>query len=202
MTHAWGLSIANRQRRRSPLAALFIRVLSARPRAPQLTSGSALLSILVQTCGGLFAIIALFHGPPVAALGLGDLRTQSALNQPFYAEIDLFDIQNNALDSLKASLASRSAFEQAGIERPHFLTRLQFTPMIGPFGRADDSGYQPRARSRALPRSAGRGDLVGRAAGERVFGAARSTGRCRAAHGARCPSARGAGGSVSFCGCG
>ena len=129
-----GLSIANRQRRRSPLAALFIRVLSARPRAPQLTSGSALLSILVQTCGGLFAIVALFHGPPVAALGLGDLRTQSALNQPFYAEIDLFDIQNNALDSLKASLASRSAFEQAGIERPHFLTRLQFTPMIGPSG--------------------------------------------------------------------
>lgn len=129
-----GLSIANCQRRRSPLAAFFAQVLNARDRAQRLASRSALLSVLVQVFGGLLAIVALFHGPPVAALGLGDLRTQSALNQPFYAEIELFDFQKNALDSLKVSLASRSAFEQAGIERPHFLTRLQFTPMIGPSG--------------------------------------------------------------------
>ncbi len=74
------------------------------------------------------------NGSPLVALGLGELRTQSALNQPFYAEIDLFDIDDDALDLVKTSLASRSAFEQAGIERPHFLTQLQFTPMIGPSG--------------------------------------------------------------------
>ena len=70
-----------------------------------------------------------------AALGLGGMRTQSALNQPFYAEIDLFDVKNDELDTVKVRLASRDDFEQAGAERPHFLTRLNFTPMIGPTGQ-------------------------------------------------------------------
>jgi pilus assembly protein FimV len=71
---------------------------------------------------------------PAAALGVGSLRTQSALNQPFYGEIDLFDLGQTELDVIKVSLASRSAYEQAGIDRPHFLTRLQFTPMASPRG--------------------------------------------------------------------
>ncbi len=70
-----------------------------------------------------------------AALGLGGMRTQSALNQPFYAEIDLFDIKSDELDTVKVRLASREDFSQAGAERPHFLTRLNFTPMIGPSGQ-------------------------------------------------------------------
>ena len=70
-----------------------------------------------------------------AALGLGGMRAQSALNQPFYAEIDLFDIKSDELDTVKVRLASREDFSQAGAERPHFLTRLNFTPMIGPSGR-------------------------------------------------------------------
>lgn len=77
---------------------------------------------------------ALLQGQPIAALGLGELHTHSALNQPFYGEIELFEVDQNALDAVKASLASQSAFEQAGIERPHALTRLQFTPMMGPRG--------------------------------------------------------------------
>ncbi|WP_462319986.1 FimV/HubP family polar landmark protein [Halochromatium sp.] len=87
-----------------------------------------------RSCGYLLGIIMLLHGPPLVALGLGELRTQSALNQPFYGEIDLFDLHEHGLDSVKVSLASRSAFERTGIERPHFLTRLQFTPMLGPSG--------------------------------------------------------------------
>ena len=71
-----------------------------------------------------------------AALGLGGMRTQSALNQPFYAEIDLFDVKTDELDAVNARLASRDDFEQAGVERPHFLTRLNFTPMVGPNGQA------------------------------------------------------------------
>ena len=69
------------------------------------------------------------------ALGLGGMRAQSALNQPFYAEIDLFDIKSDELDTVKVRLASREDFSQAGAERPHFLTRLNFTPMIGPSGQ-------------------------------------------------------------------
>jgi len=87
--------------------------------------------------GGLSWLIGawlLFQTTQAPALGLGELRTQSALNQPFYGQISLLDVSVSELDTVKASLASRSAFEKAGIERPHALTRLQFTPMIGPQG--------------------------------------------------------------------
>ncbi|MCF7992210.1 MAG: hypothetical protein K9M02_17360, partial [Thiohalocapsa sp.] len=69
-----------------------------------------------------------------AALGLGAMRTQSALNQPFYAEIELLDVPSDELDAVKIRLASREDFEKAGAERPHFLTRLQFKPVVGPRG--------------------------------------------------------------------
>ncbi|MCG6941124.1 MAG: hypothetical protein LJE69_07725 [Thiohalocapsa sp.] len=70
-----------------------------------------------------------------AALGLGGMRTQSALNQPFYAEIELTGVRTDEIDAVKARLASREEFAKAGAERPHFLTRLQFTPAIGTDGR-------------------------------------------------------------------
>jgi pilus assembly protein FimV len=71
-----------------------------------------------------------------AALGLGPLRTQSALNQPFYAEIDLLDVDPAELDAVRARLAGTDEFDKAGAERPHFLTGLRFTPMVGPAGQA------------------------------------------------------------------
>jgi pilus assembly protein FimV len=72
---------------------------------------------------------------PAAALGLGGMRTQSALNQPFYAEIELNDVRPGEIDTVQARLASREEFDKAGAERPHFLTRLQFSPAIGTDGR-------------------------------------------------------------------
>ena len=73
--------------------------------------------------------------PRASALGLGDMRTQSALNQPFYAEIDLFDVKGDELDAVKVRLAGREDFDKSGAERPHYLTRLQFVPVLGPGGR-------------------------------------------------------------------
>jgi pilus assembly protein FimV len=70
-----------------------------------------------------------------AALGLGGMRTQSALNQPFYAEIELSDVKPDEIDAIKARLATSEEFADAGAERPHFLTRLQFSPAIGTDGR-------------------------------------------------------------------
>ena len=80
------------------------------------------------------ALVLVFSATAARALGLGGMRTQSALNQPFYAEIDLLDVAADELDAVKVRLASRAEFEEAGTERPHFLTRLSFTPMIGPSG--------------------------------------------------------------------
>ena len=93
------------------------------------TLASVQVSVLALAVG-----LALAPGG-AAALGLGGMRAQSALNQPFYAEIDLFDIKSDELDTVKVRLASREDFSEAGAERPHFLTRLNFTPMIGPSGQ-------------------------------------------------------------------
>ncbi len=81
------------------------------------------------------ALLLAFFSGAVVALGLGGMRTQSALNQPFYAEIELNGIRSDEIDTVKARLASRDEFAKAGAERPHFLTRLQFASAIGTDGR-------------------------------------------------------------------
>ncbi|MBN2885998.1 MAG: hypothetical protein JXM75_04730 [Chromatiaceae bacterium] len=70
--------------------------------------------------------------PDAFALGLGGLRTQSALNQPFLAEIELLDVKPDELDTLRVMLSSPEEFERAGIERYHFLTRLRFDAEVRP----------------------------------------------------------------------
>lgn len=80
-------------------------------------------------------LILLVGSTDVFALGLGALRTRSALNQPFFGEIDLLDVQSDEIDALKVGLATPEAFDKAGADRPHFLTRLRFTPVVAPDGR-------------------------------------------------------------------
>ncbi|MET0068831.1 MAG: FimV/HubP family polar landmark protein [Candidatus Thiodiazotropha sp.] len=71
----------------------------------------------------------------VLALGLGEIHPQSALNQAFKADIDLLSVSQEELQDVRVSLASREAFEKAGMERPYLLTGLQFTPMLTPAGK-------------------------------------------------------------------
>lgn len=70
----------------------------------------------------------------VQALGLGGLRVQSALNQPFVGEIPLLDVKPDELDTVKVQIASTEEFIRAGSERYHYLSRLRFTPQISPRG--------------------------------------------------------------------
>lgn len=74
-------------------------------------------------------------GTDVSALGLGGLRSQSVLNQPYLGEIALQDVRADELDSVKASLASQEAFSKAGVERYYYLTHLRFTPELSPQGK-------------------------------------------------------------------
>ncbi|MDX1561369.1 MAG: FimV/HubP family polar landmark protein [Gammaproteobacteria bacterium] len=60
------------------------------------------------------------------ALGLGEIELNSALNQPLNAEIELTATAEE-LNSLSVSLAPLSAFTSRGIERPGFLSSLQFS---------------------------------------------------------------------------
>ncbi|MBD3670650.1 MAG: hypothetical protein HUJ29_07740, partial [Gammaproteobacteria bacterium] len=62
---------------------------------------------------------------PIFALGLGELQTNSALNQPFEAELELFATPSE-LEDLEVKLASQDDFDRAGIERLPVLNALRF----------------------------------------------------------------------------
>src|SRR3954451_7368459 len=72
------------------------------------------------------ALVALF---PLTtfALGLGKMTVRSALNEPLSAEIEFSSIEEKELKGLVISVASREAFEQAGVERLPYLADLKFT---------------------------------------------------------------------------
>jgi pilus assembly protein FimV len=82
------------------------------------------------------AIAALLLAPQAAfALGLGDIRLNSALNEPLSAEIELVAPTNDELNALSAQLASRELFQRYGLDRPGFLDSMQFTVGRGRDGR-------------------------------------------------------------------
>ena len=72
---------------------------------------------------------------PALALGLGGIHTESALNQPFAAEIDLVGANPDELDAVKVVLASEAVFAKRGTDRQHYLTKLRFKPQISPRGK-------------------------------------------------------------------
>ena len=69
------------------------------------------------------------------ALGLGEIRLSSALNEPLRAEIELLAATPEELENLRIQLASAETFERYDLDRPLFLTRLQFE--IVRSGRSD-----------------------------------------------------------------
>ncbi len=82
--------------------------------------GTSVYKSFFRIC--LFVIISMLSWTGYAA-GLGKLTLNSALGQPFRAEIDLVSIGNSEVSSLKANLASRDAFQKAGISyEPFFST--------------------------------------------------------------------------------
>jgi pilus assembly protein FimV len=82
------------------------------------------------------AISALLLAPQAAfPLGLGDIRLNSALNEPLSAEIDLVAPTAEELGSLSAQLASRELFQRYGIERAGFMDSVRFEVGRGRDGR-------------------------------------------------------------------
>ncbi|HEU4616964.1 MAG TPA: FimV/HubP family polar landmark protein [Gammaproteobacteria bacterium] len=60
------------------------------------------------------------------ALGLGDIELQSALNQPFRAEIPLVSATADELESLRVGLASPETFARYGLDSSSELSSLEF----------------------------------------------------------------------------
>jgi pilus assembly protein FimV len=71
-------------------------------------------------------MLALLLSVNAFALGLGDIRLSSALNEPLRARIELLSATPEELEGLKVQLASPDTFSRYGIDRPLWLTRLQF----------------------------------------------------------------------------
>ena len=71
----------------------------------------------------------------VWALGLGDIRLDSALNEPLRAEIQLLSASPDEMANLIIAIASADTFERFGLDRPLFMRDLEFS--VVPSGRTD-----------------------------------------------------------------
>ena len=87
--------------------------------------------------GKLRVLVSAILLAPAAAmgLGLGEIRLSSALNEPFSAEIDLVAATPEELAALDAHLASQEVFTRYGLDRPSFLSSLEFNVGRGQDGR-------------------------------------------------------------------
>lgn len=83
------------------------------------------------------------------ALGLGDIHLNSALSQPFDAEIELLNPTIEELNSLKVGLASSESFARMGLERPAFLSSLSFK--VTPIGNGRAVVHVTSTRSISEP---------------------------------------------------
>ena len=70
----------------------------------------------------------------VSALGLGEVRLNSALNQPLDANIELLQVRDLTRNEILPNLASRADFLRAGVDRPYGLSGLKFKTEIRPNG--------------------------------------------------------------------
>lgn len=75
---------------------------------------------------GIVAWVAMTWAVQAAALGLGELRLDSALNQNFAAEIPLLNVGDLEASEILPALASAEDFERVGVERFFYLTDLRF----------------------------------------------------------------------------
>lgn len=78
----------------------------------------------------LLALAVLISGE-VGAIGLGDIKLDSALNEPLRAEIQLLSAGAEELDGLTVALASEETFARYGIDRPFFLQDVEFNTQNG-----------------------------------------------------------------------
>lgn len=62
----------------------------------------------------------------VHALGLGEMKVESALDQPFLAEIELIDVKNISLPNIRVGLADPQGYRSLGVERSEVVGALFF----------------------------------------------------------------------------
>jgi len=76
------------------------------------------------------------HAGSVFALGLGEVRLESFLNEPLRASVDLLNLGGLQEEEIKIRLATTEDFKKLGIERNFFLTSIQFQVVADGHGGA------------------------------------------------------------------
>ncbi|MBB3046250.1 pilus assembly protein FimV [Litorivivens lipolytica] len=82
--------------------------------------------MLKRSLAGAALIVGLGATSWSHALSMGDLRLNSALNQPLEARIVLRDTGNLSDDQITVKLASVEDFEKSGVDYSYLLSKLQF----------------------------------------------------------------------------
>ncbi|WP_237059013.1 FimV/HubP family polar landmark protein [Microbulbifer sediminum] len=83
-------------------------------------------------------MVSALGGNAALALGLGEIKLNSTLNEPLDAQISLLQTRGLADGEIKVRLANPEDFERAGVDRTYLLTDLEF--------EVDYSGAQPVVR--------------------------------------------------------
>lgn len=66
------------------------------------------------------------HSGVVSALGLGELKLESFLNEPLSASVEMHSAAGLHQDQIKVRLATSDDFDKLGIDRAYFLTSIKF----------------------------------------------------------------------------
>jgi pilus assembly protein FimV len=91
--------------------------------------------MLRRLCPLLLALAVSLPGS-ADALGLGDIRVESALNEPLSLQMDIVGATDQELTELRAEIASRETFRRFGAERAAFLSSASFKVTRGADGQA------------------------------------------------------------------
>ncbi len=81
----------------------------------------------LRTRALLLGVASYLVSPLGFALGLGEVKLNSSLNQPLEAEIQLLQTRELTAQEILVGLGSREDFERVGVDRPFFLNDLKFT---------------------------------------------------------------------------
>lgn len=68
----------------------------------------------------------MFFSHMTSALGLGEINSQSQLNEPLRATIEVFGIEGLDVNDLHVEIGSQEDFDRLGVSRDFILTTLRF----------------------------------------------------------------------------
>jgi pilus assembly protein FimV len=85
---------------------------------------------MVGKLAGVVFAVSTLHASVVSALGLGEIKLMSGLNQPLQAQIELNNLGDLDPEQVAIKLAGAEDFSRAGVERVFFLNDLKFAVTV------------------------------------------------------------------------